>query len=138
MDLNLISTIVSIVSGLMTILGISGVVTWGFKNTETRPGADSIIIIFVYSIKFFINTIILAVLSLLAYMMNFGVVLVLKGHIQAESNEYWEKGYEFQHILSYLIVALLFIPMFLLLSATVYQWSFSPFNKFFSKFRSNR
>ena len=124
----LIVNVVSLVSGTMTIFGLSGLVTWSLFKKERGYFDNKVLSIFAFSIKSFLCSILLLIMyGLSAFPYGF-VIMLYKGHLGADFF-YWDEKAPIVYILAYLFAALLAVPIFCILATCIYSWSLRPIVK---------
>lgn len=132
--LELIIKSISIVADIMTIVGVAGVSTWTLFTKDRGPFHDKVTQILAYCLKSAFCLILLVVMlgtSKLA--LDFFVVLV-NGH-NSVNTKYWSASEPLGFIVGYLFLLLVMLPIFLLISASVYSWSLQPFRRLISAIR---
>ena len=82
--------------------------------------------------------IVFVTITTLASLLNFMIVLMFRGSIDRNGVEYWEAGYELQHIITYIFIGSIAIPLFLIVSACIFQWSFAPLKILINKIQNKK
>ena len=128
-QLAFIADILGIITGVMTILGLGGILSWGLLRRHDSPLSDRMLEIFGYSVKTFICIVLTFILfqlfwqftSLASAAFGDGTYRDLQGAIAIASVPY---------ALGALVSGLLFLPLWVVLCVCVYTWSFSPLIRF--------
>jgi hypothetical protein len=139
MNWDFLSKAIAITADIMTIIGLSGILTWSIFHKESRL-ADKVLEIFAYSIKTFFCLIIFSVFYLIFIVLFAYSRLFLTGltGVSADmSNFWWSSKDSIGVLLAYLIAGLIAIPLFIISCACIFQWSFNPFKGLLSKFKRN-
>ncbi|MCB0450967.1 MAG: hypothetical protein KDC97_12695 [Confluentibacter sp.] len=130
-----IADIITIIAGTMTILGVSGLVTWSFFKEKKGGFPEIILSIFVYSIKTALCLVILPVMALILFF----PWMIAVGFSGGDINAFPFSGREFPlgNYIGTLVISMLAVPLYVLISASIYLWSPSPFIKFYRIFSRN-
>ena len=121
-----LANIITIISGSMTMLGISGIVTWGLFKRKKYQLAEKIIVISTYSIKCFLCTILLLIMVMVFKLLYIGLALLLTGKFYATS---WHPFSDIRHLICYLTVSIFTMPIYMMLCLCIYDWSLHPIKK---------
>ncbi len=121
------ANIISIISGAMTILGISGIVTWGLFKREEELLANKIIAVSTYSVKCFLCIILLFTIIIMFKVLYIEFVLLLTGKFIETS---WHPFTDLIHSICYITISLFIIPLYVILCLCIYSWSLLPIRKF--------
>lgn len=137
-NLNLYAAIISIISGSMTILGISGFLSWSFFQRDQNLLASKALEVMAYSIKVFM-CIVLFFLLLLVFFVPWEAAVSLTGgdpYARIEvavgvrrSPTFFENLFLFGNSIGTLIILLLFLPVYVIGSASIFTWSLNPFRQ---------
>ena len=117
--------IVTVVSGAMTILGIGGIVSWGFFARTTNALASRIITVFAYSIKTFIAALLVAPAYEIWYWIHTRTILFLHGFI-AIGHIYCDSSLPLSYVASYVVSLSLVVPLYSVIVACLYKASLKP------------
>lgn len=123
--------LIHLAASIMTILGITGLLSWGFRNKDSKL-SESIILMAVYSFKAFISLLLLIPISMIIWfiasmIIDFGV----SGIIDLNSQKYyWNNEYPGLYSLVYLISGFFPMSIWLLLSSCILQGSREPLRIF--------
>jgi hypothetical protein len=130
MSMNDILNTVSAVSGVMTILGISGVTTWSLIDKRRASFEDNVIGVLAVTTKIALSGLVLLVVFLLAFITHIFAELAISGR-GAVPSELWEPDFATAHLLGWVIAAIIWMPLLYLGIASVFSWSLSPFGRFY-------
>jgi hypothetical protein len=130
-----VANVISVISGLMTILGIGGLISWGFLKKDRDTLAANLVSIFAFSVKTGLCLLLLWPLVPVVFMLHSMIVLTLGPDQMASGSFLWNSDFPIAYCASYLINAILWVPLYLLLCACIYSWSFRPFRLFSRLFR---
>ena len=144
-DLNYYADIIGIISGLMSIVGISGILGWSIFRKGKSPLANTILQIFAYSIKIFLCIILLGALLLLLQL-PWMIVVDSTGGTSSTQGEWIDGvGYVpvpfFSYLFSYgnhlgtILIGLFAIPFYILCCACLFTWSLKPLKNFLKIFK---
>ncbi|OCH70095.1 hypothetical protein [Vibrio splendidus] len=134
MEVSDFANIISIVSGLMTLLGVGGFFSWSIYDKSKEPDlSGKAISIFAYSVKFGLCILVLLLMLLPVHLCHISIVLAIGNGSIGSSTMYWSEGNWYAYVVSYIIIVSIWLPIYLLLTASVFHWSFSPFKLFFAK-----
>lgn len=132
--LSFIRNSISLLADVMTIVGITGITSWSLFSKDRGPFQDKVAAIFAYSLK---SAICLGLLIVLVgtskLVLEFFVVLV-NGHSSVD-DRYWSSTEPLGYIVGYLVLVLGHLPVFIIICACIYTWSFQPIRRFISAFR---
>jgi len=130
--LSLIADWVSIIAGIMTVIGISGIVTWSIGRHLTNTMANRIFAISIQMLKIGLILLFLFILFFL-WQTFYGILLVIaKGN---SHNFYWDPNKPIPHILTYLISGLIFLFFSISGSFCIYLGSISPIKNLLYRWR---
>lgn len=142
MDNNQISyfaDIVSIIAGLMTMLGIGGIVTWSLSKKHRSTFDDRVVSIAVYSAKIF-----LCMLPLWLYPIYREIVLPISGALLRDGfgmdigswpyQMWWDKEHPAPYLICHIFFGLIIVPLYYLFCKSLFQWSLRPIKIFFRVF----
>src|SRR5471030_2245714 len=129
--LTYLSTLVSLVSGAMTILGVSGLLTWSLTDKKRGTFDDNVIGVMAATTKLAIAVVVLLVGAGIGFITHFFVLLLAKGSITASDNIYWDDAFAGAHIAGYAAAVILWLPLVVLCVSSVFSWSLSPFVRFY-------
>jgi len=140
MELSYFADIVTIISGFMTIIGISGVVTWSLTRNSKTLLEERIVAVFVISVKCFICILLAVPLYLISYFI-LGFIIVFLRDIFDEYNSayswWWSKDHPAAYTVAYIVAFLPSVPIWLLTCKSIIDWSFEPFKYFYVKFTNS-
>ncbi len=129
-----VADIVSIFAGLMTIIGLGGVVTWSFTRKGRQDFADTTISVFALSVKIATCGVLLWILALPAALLHMIIVASLGDGSFLFTEYFWASEKWYAYIVSYLLALLIWVPVFLLTCACIFSWSVVPLKLFFRRF----
>jgi len=126
--LQTIANIISIIAGLITILGIGGIVSWSiFKKSRTQ-WSDTVLSVFSYGVKT-AWCITLGAITLSIYLFIAWFILAMLQAILYESA--WGQNAKFRfEIAVYLVLVVFHIPIYLVLCSCIYKSSWGPWQRF--------
>ncbi len=125
-----VADVISVVAGLMTILGVGGLVSWSFIQKQRGTLADNSVSIFAFSVKTGLCILLLWPTSLVFFALHVFVVLSLGPGVISGSDFFWHPEHPLAYLASYVLNVLLWVPLYILLCACTYTWSFGPFRIF--------
>jgi len=119
-----LESILAVVANVMTILGIGGLLTFGIFTKDINLLGRKVFKFVVFTFRFAV-ILFLLVASYLFFNIPYGfVLLLLKNSMQSF---YWEAGREWEHIVAYLVGALItLVPFFLLILVTATSSLYYP------------
>ena len=135
------ANVISIISGLMTILGITGIVSWSLTKEVSQSISQATMSIFAKSFKLALCVVSLLLFLLVLREVHFTIVLSMgEGWMPASATDpdYWwkESGWH-AYVISYFIIILIGIPLYALIVSSIYTWSLETF-RVFGKYLRNR
>ncbi|TOI59241.1 hypothetical protein [Vibrio parahaemolyticus] len=134
------ANLVSIVSGLMTIFGVTGIVSWSLTKEAGQNLSQSSMSIFAKSFKLALCVMSFLIFLVLLREVHFSLVLSIgKGWmpISIENQEFWWRESDwYAYIISYFINMLIGVPVYSLIVSSIYTWSFKPFRVFWKYLRN--
>jgi hypothetical protein len=137
-----IADIISIITGIMTILGISGILSWSFTRESGGSFSSNSISVFAKSVKLGLCLIFQLILIIPMQGLHIFLVLALgEGVMPASAHNpdfWWKENYWYAYVISYLIGILLWLPACTLSFSVIYTWSLAPVNVFIQHLRGNR
>ena len=133
LDLNRVANIISILSGLMTICGFGGVISWTFLKRDRGVLESTIMAIFALSIKTAICLLIFAMMAAVGFYPYLIILAFLRGGAPG-GDIFWDSFNPIPNILSYCVVLAFMGPFYLLVCLSLYTMSFWPFIQFFKVF----
>jgi hypothetical protein len=140
MNWDLLFKSISLIADVMTLIGVSGIVTWSIFHRESRL-ADKVLEIFAFSIKMFFCLLLLAPFLMLFHPMSFFSRLFLTGVFEMPidlTRQWWDSTNPVPYVISHLFTGLIVIPLYVVTCACVLLWSFSPLSHLFRKFRRGK
>jgi len=123
--------IITIISGIMTIFGVTGIISWSLVKESEQTLSQATISIFAKSFK--IALCIVSFLILLIPMQAIHMAIVLsvgKGMMPSSifNTEFWWGTSDwYAYLISYAVTVLVGIPLYSLSAASIYSWSIQPF-----------
>jgi hypothetical protein len=132
--LNLTANIISIISGVITILGIGGIVSWSLFSKERRPFQQKVAAVLAFALKTGFCLVTLGLLAWPAFLV-YGTILAFSAKDVSSSTLFWNSSEPVQYVVAYIVIGLLFLPLYLVLCSTIYEWSFEPFRRLAKAFR---
>jgi hypothetical protein len=136
LELNYWANIISVVSGVMTILGIGGIFTFSlFKKGET-PFWNSVIRIFAYSIRLFFCVIFGLAMFGISYYPWYFLSDILGGNPDMSVGSIIIDIFHFGNTWATLIIGLVAIPILLIGWACLISWSLKPVKSLSGFFRN--
>lgn len=137
-----IADIISIITGIMTILGISGILSWSLTRESGGTLSSNSITIFAKSIKIGLTLIFQLVLIIPIQGLHIFLVLAIgEGGMPASAHNpefWWRDNYWYAYGVSYLIGVLIWVPVCILSFTVIYTWSLAPVNTLIQHLRSSR
>ena len=128
-----IADVISIIAGLMTIIGLSGLLSWSFFKKARGNIVDDSISIFAMAFKSGLCILLLWFFAMPAYLLHIFVVLSLgKGHM-AGTDFFWGETDWYAYVASYLIGTLIWVPLFVLSCSSIFAGSIKPFKEFWGR-----
>ena len=131
-----VADVISLISGIMTILGISGFITWGLFSEQRGNLADDAISVFALSLKAGICVLLLWPMAVLFFVLHIFVVLSMGPGAIDGGTMFWNAAYPVAYFVSYLVNTLVWVPLYAILCACVFAWSLKPFATFWAALRS--
>jgi hypothetical protein len=123
----------------MTILGIGGVVSWGFVKQSTSSLANKVVEIFGYSIKTGVALLLLAPASWLWAVIYEHAFRAFSGGSFSYVKYYWDSDDPLPYLLPHIIGFLIVVPIYLTVASVVFYSSLDPLTKMLrSIFRPGR
>ncbi len=129
--LQTIANIISIIAGIITILGIGGILSWSILKKDKSLLSDSVLSIFSYSLKTGFVILIGIPGAYLFFFFYSWLLVFSKGEADPL---YWESGHFFEHFIAYFIVALFAMPIYSVICACIYKSSLDPWQRFWEIF----
>jgi hypothetical protein len=120
------SNYVSTVSGIMTIIGISGVVSWGISELLRSNFAAKVFLVFVYSMKTALAFALFIPIFFswnLVYLFTF---LTIDDGTLSYVNFFWDNSHPLANVFAYLVSLGFFIPFYAISVACFYSGSLTP------------
>ncbi len=133
-----VANVISVIPRMMTILGITGVVTWGLFSQQRGSFAQNTISVFATSVKMGLCVLLLWPTSALFFALHIFVVLSLGPGSIADGEMFWRPDYPVVYVVSYLLNTVLWVPLYALMCACIFTWSFRPFRTFWLALRGQR
>lgn len=131
---------VSIVSGLMTIFGITGIVSWSLSKEVGQSISQASMSIFAKSFKLALCVVSLLLFSVVLREIHFSIVLsVGEGWMPASlfnPDFWWKESGWYAYVISYFVNTLIGIPLYALIASSIYSWSLEPFRVFWQYLRN--
>ncbi len=125
---------ISIAADVITLLGVGGIVSWSVFGKDRGPLQRKIAAVFAFSLKTGFCVLLFGIIGFFAFV-PYGLILSASGiHINT-SNFFWDSRAKPFFIAGYLVVGLLFLPLYLILCSCIYEWSFEPFRRVREAFR---
>ena len=127
-----IADIITIIAGTMTILGISGFLTWSMFKEKNGLLSDKLLSIFSYSIKCALCLAILPFIGLLVFFPWIFAVSLAGG----DTSGFPFSGRELPlgNYIGTFIIALLIVPIYVVICSCILEWSFMPLSRFAKAF----
>jgi len=139
-DLSYYADIIGIVSGVMSIVGISGILGWSIFGKGKNPLSRTILMFFAYSVKAFLCIVLLGVM-LFVLSVPWAITVSITGGNPYPLGE-WVSGVGYKSVpihemlLSYgnlvgtVIIGLIFVPFYILSCVCIFLWSIQPAKDF--------
>ncbi|PID47031.1 MAG: hypothetical protein CR967_05945 [Proteobacteria bacterium] len=138
--MNAIANVISIISGLMTIFGITDIVSWSLTKESNQTLSQASMSIFAKSFKLAICIASFPIFLLLfreihsIIILNFG-----EGWMPLSFNDpkfWWETRSWYAYLVSYFVNVLIGIPLYTITLSCIYTWSLTPFRTFWRHLRN--
>ena len=126
--------IVTVISGLMTILGVSGVVSWGFFARGGSQLARSIVTAFAYSIKTAVAGLLLGPAYWMWFEIHTFTLVLLNGSLHM-AFLYWDAERPLSYVAAYAVSLAIVVPIFLVAVTCIYKSSMAPVKQLFAALR---
>lgn len=135
-----IANIISIISGLMTIFGITGIVSWSLTKESSQTLSQASMSIFAKSFKLAICVASFPVFLLLFREIHFAIVLNFgEGWMPVSFKNpdfWWKQEGWYAYMVSYFVNVLTGVPLYATTAACIYTWSLAPFRTFWWHLRN--
>lgn len=134
-----IANIITIISGIMTIFGVTGIIGWSLSKESGQSLSQASMSIFAKAFK--IALCIVSFLILLLPIQAIHILIVLSigdGYMPAstKSLEFWWRDSDwYAYLVSYCVVVLIGVPLYALSASSIYTWSLRPFHTFWNQVR---
>ncbi|AFL73258.1 hypothetical protein [Thiocystis violascens] len=129
MTLSYLADIVTLIAGAMTILGLSGLLSWSYFHKNESPLSERVLTIFAYSIK----TSLACVLTYYAYWLWSWFYLWLLvdfwGSALHMAKFYWNQEEAPRYLFAYFFSLALFVPLYVSSVIALYSSSFVPIKR---------
>jgi len=127
-----IANLITIISGTMTILGVSGFLTWSIFSGKDGLLSERLLSIFAYSIK---SAMCLAVIPFIGMLIFFPWIFAV-GFAGGDPNLLPFSGKEFPigNYIGTFIIAMFSVPAYIILCSCIFEWSFKPISRFVKTF----
>jgi len=135
MTLDKIADWITIIAGSMTILGLSGVVSWGIGKHFSSAAANRIYQISLSVLKFGLSFLLLFIVFFIWQFCYGELVLLAKGSY-SHGTFYWDINHPIPHIVCYTITIPIFLFIFIACALCVVMGSLSPFTAIPKKWRN--
>ncbi|MCL7942262.1 hypothetical protein M8009_18445 [Halomonas sp. ATCH28] len=133
-------SVISTVSGLMTIFGITGIISWSLTKEVGQSVSQASMSIFAKSFKLALCAVFLLLFLSVLRQIHFAIVLNIgKGWMpwSIRHPEFWWKDSGWHaYLISYFISVFIGIPLFSLIISSIYTWSLAPFCVFWKYLRN--
>lgn len=132
-----IANIITIISGIMTIFGITGIIGWCLSKESGQSLSQASMSIFAKAFK--IALCIVSFLILLIPIQAIHILIVLSigdSYISAsiKNPEFWWRDSDwYAYLVSYCVVVLIGMPLYALSASSIYTWSLRPFHTFWNQ-----
>lgn len=137
MDISKIADYISVLAGLMTIIGVGGIVSWSFiLRSRPQDFPDGTISIFVMAVKLVLCILAIPFTGLIPAMLHVQIVLAIGPPSIPVSQTFWNPEYPAAYITGLSIGIALWLPFYLLSCASLFTWSLEPFRIFIRRFRN--
>lgn len=127
-----IANIISIIAGIITILGIGGIVTWSISKKGKTQWSDTVLSVFGYGIKTAF-CIIFGVIILWIYLLITTIITTVISQGPANEAVWWESAKFYFNLATYLVLAVFAVPLLLVLCSCIYKSSWEPWQRFYEK-----
>jgi len=127
--------IITVVSGIMTILGVSGFLTWSIFKGKDGLLSEKLLSIFAYSVKSAICISLLPILAMLLYFPWMFFVGFAGGDINA--TPFSGRAWPIANYVGTTVLALFVVPAYVVICACIFEWSFDPLGRFASSFNNS-
>jgi len=118
----------------MTIFGITGIVTWSLTKETNQSLSQASMSIFAKSFKLALCVVALLIFLVILREFHFSIVLHIGEGWMPESVHspefWWKNSGWYAYFTSYFIIVLIGVPIYALIAASIYTWSFKPFITF--------
>jgi hypothetical protein len=135
--LQLIGNMVSVIADAMTLIGLGGILTWGFVRKGSSRFADQIVDVFFFSIRLFLLfpiTLIFLFLGSVPYLFAYLILRDAFGLITGDAPLYWDQAPPIGYLTAYLIAGLVVVPLYLTICSCVLLWSMRPLESLVNRF----
>ncbi len=138
--MNDFANVVTIVSGLMTIFGITGIVSWSLGREAGQSLPEASMSIFAKSFKLALCVVSLLLFSVVLREIHFAIVLsVGEGWMPMSLSNpdfWWKESGWYAYAISYFVNILIGIPLYALIASSIFTWSLKPFCVFWKYLRN--
>jgi len=134
-----IANVITIISGVMTIFGITGIVGWSLSKEAGQNLSEASISIFAKSFKLALCIVTFLVLVLPIQAIYVLIVLAVGDGIMPASTAspefWWRESDWYAYLLGYCVVVLVAVPLYALSASSIYTWSLRPIRIFWREVR---
>ena len=123
--LQTIANIISIIAGIITILGIGGIVTWSLSKKGKSQFSDTVLSVFSYGIKT-ASCIILGAIILWIYLIITSIITV-SSEGPVNKPVWW---YFYFNLAVYFVPAVFLVPTYSVVCSCIYKSSWDPWQRF--------
>ncbi len=133
------ANLISIISGIMTIFGVTGVVSWSLYKETGESFSQATMSIFAKSFKLALCIVSFLLFLILLYLIHVSIVISLgEGWMPGSTRNpdfWWKNSDWYAYVVSYCLIVLIGIPFYSLIASSIYTWSLSPFRIFWTHLR---
>lgn len=133
------ANIVTIISGLMTIFGVTGIIGWSLSKESGQSLSQASMSVFAKAFKCGLCIVAFLVLLLPIQAIYISIVLSIgNGYLPAsmKNPEFWWRDPDwYAYLVGYSVVVLVGIPLYALSASSIYTWSLRPFHTFWRHVR---
>ncbi len=125
----------SIVAGSMTILGLSGVVSWGIGKHFSNAIANKVYQISLSVFKLGLSFLLLFIIFFI-WKFFYGEMIIFSKDTWANGTFYWDTNYPIPHLVCYAVTIPIFSFLYVICALCIVMGSLSPFKSIPQKWRN--
>lgn len=134
-----LANIITIISGIMTIFGITGIVGWSLSRESEQSLSQASISIFARAFKIALCIVSFLVLLIPIQAIHISIILSIGDSYMPGSMKnpefWWRDSDWYAYLVSYCVVVLVGVPLYALTASSIYTWSLRPFYIFWGHVR---